>query len=158
LKGLRFGVNAVAFSPDGTRIATVSGAPMPTVKVWDAEKGGPALLDLKGITEGGGTVSFSPDSKRIITGRYDGTATVVNAQTGETVFELKGHVRIQEPARNVVVSSFPCGVVDASFSPDGTRIVTVGGVTSHTDRVGEAIVWDARTGKELLALKGHTDR
>src|SRR6516162_8003031 len=37
-KGNSFGVNAVAFSADGTRIATVSGRLMPTVKVWDAEK------------------------------------------------------------------------------------------------------------------------
>src|SRR5262249_56255323 len=42
LKPHRFGVRAVAFSPDGKRIATVSGGPMPTVKIWDAEKGGPA--------------------------------------------------------------------------------------------------------------------
>ena len=153
LKPHRFGVDAVAFSPDGKRIATVSGDSMPTVKVWDAEKGGPALLDLKGITSGEGTVAFSPDSKRIITGRSDGTATVVDAQTGETVLELKGH------ARSYGGGAFRYfGVLDASFSPDGMRIVTVGGVGAIGGHVGEAIVWDARTGKELLALKGHTAR
>jgi hypothetical protein len=41
-----------------------------------------------------------------------------------------------------------------AFSPDGTRIVTVGG---EYPKVGEAKVWDARTGTSQLELKGHTD-
>src|SRR5262249_15344533 len=45
LKGPRSGVSAVAFSPDGSRIAAVGGGFIPAVWVWDAEKGGPALLD-----------------------------------------------------------------------------------------------------------------
>src|SRR5947207_3849754 len=44
------------------------------------------------------------------------------------------------------------GVLSASFSPDGTRIVTGGGVNG----TGEALVWDARTGTAMLELKGHT--
>jgi tetratricopeptide (TPR) repeat protein len=38
----------------------------------------------------------------------------------------------------------------ASFSPDGTRIVTA-------SQDGTAKVWDAKTGAEALTLKGHTD-
>jgi WD40 repeat protein len=38
----------------------------------------------------------------------------------------------------------------ASFSPDGSRVVTSS--QDHTARV-----WDARTGAELLTLKGHTN-
>ena len=41
-------------------------------------------------------------------------------------------------------------VMSASFSPDGSRIVT-----GSDDRTAK--VWDARTGAELLTLKGHTD-
>src|SRR5262249_51954652 len=44
------------------------------------------------------------------------------------------------------------GDQSASFSPDGTRIVTVGGFRGAHD----AKVWDARTGAELLTLQGHT--
>jgi WD40 repeat protein len=40
------------------------------------------------------------------------------------------------------------GVLSAAFSPDGTRIVT--GSTDQTARV-----WDAASGRELLALRGH---
>ncbi len=42
----------------------------------------------------------------------------------------------------------------ASFSPDGTRIVTGSGMN---EKSGEAKVWDAKTGAVLLTLKGHTD-
>jgi tetratricopeptide (TPR) repeat protein len=40
-------------------------------------------------------------------------------------------------------------VYSASYSPDGTRIVTASGDTT-------AKVWHARTGAEILTLKGHT--
>ena len=43
------------------------------------------------------------------------------------------------------------GVVDsASFSPDGSRIVT-----GSVDKTAK--VWDAKTGAEVLTLKGHTE-
>jgi WD40 repeat protein len=43
-----------------------------------------------------------------------------------------------------------------AFSPDGQRIVTGVGEWDRPDRKpGEAKVWDARTGQELLSLK-HT--
>jgi len=42
----------------------------------------------------------------------------------------------------------------ASFSPDGSRIVTAGGAWNPNIR-GEVKVWDARTGTHLLDLKGH---
>ena len=48
------------------------------------------------------------------------------------------------------------GVLSVAFSPDGTRIVTGG--TIEWSSTGEASVWDARTGAELLELKGHTSR
>ncbi len=40
-------------------------------------------------------------------------------------------------------------VRSASFSPDGSRIVT-----ASVDRTAK--VWDAQTGAEVLTLKGHT--
>jgi WD40 repeat protein len=39
-----------------------------------------------------------------------------------------------------------------SFSPDGKRIVTSGGLRDHTTRI-----WDAESGEELMILHGHSD-
>jgi WD40 repeat protein/serine/threonine protein kinase len=144
-----------AFSPDGKRIVS-SGAYVAralVANVWDAEKGGPPLLDLKKLTGSpGGFVSFSPDGSRILTGASIGaTAQVWDASTGDPVFTLKER---QGPA---VVGfrhrGWAAGEQGVAFSPDGTRIVTAGVQLG----IHEATVWDARTGAELLAMTGHTN-
>jgi WD40 repeat protein len=139
-----FYVKRLAFSPDGTRLLT--GGFDQAVRVWDAQKG-TLLLDAKGMMGGESSVALSPDGKRIVAGRGDGTARVIDAQTGTVLLELKGRPILG----NTVFSSM--GVLTVAFSPDGTRIVTGG---TPGDGTGVASVWDARTGAELLELKGHT--
>jgi WD40 repeat protein len=60
---------------------------------------------------------------------------VWDAQTGAILLTLTGHTS---------------DVFSASFSPDGSRIVT-----ASLDRTAK--VWDARTGAEVLTLKGRTN-
>jgi len=79
-------------------------------------------------------VSFSPDGKRIVSGNYDKTLKVWDAQTGQETLTLKGH---SDPVYSV------------SFSPDGKRIVS--GNHDNTLKVR-----DAQTGPETLTLKGHS--
>ncbi len=67
------------------------------------------IFTLYGHTDGVSGVAFSPDGTRIVTGSYDGTARVWDAQCGMPLLELKGHT---SPVHSV------------AFSPDGTRIVT----------------------------------
>jgi WD40 repeat protein len=142
-------IRGVAFSPDGTRIVIGSGG---QAKVWDAEKGGPPLFALKVRRDVPGCVAFSPDGARIVTGHgWDEKALVWDARTGTYLFSLKG--RLGPKTTQDFVIGLGEGEQSAAFSPDGTRIVTVGGQSG----AHEATVWDARTGEELLVLTGHTN-
>jgi WD40 repeat protein len=91
------------------------------------------LLTLQGHTDAIFSVAFSLDGKRVVTGSYDKTAKVWDAQTGKNILTLKGHTN---PVSSV------------AFSPDGKRVVT--GSYDNT-----AKIWDAVTGREMLTLKGH---
>src|SRR5262249_55755107 len=146
LKGLSGEATSVEFRPDGARIATRAGFwnQAGEVMEWDA-KTGKALLELKGLSHPVNSVAFSPDGARIIVGDRD-KATVMDARTGKTVFELQRHTREGQGHR-----TGGDGVTSASFSPDGTRIVTVGGVGTSA----QATVWEAKTGAALFDLTGH---
>ena len=69
-----------------------------------------------------------------MTGSRDRTAKVWDAKSGAEVLTLKGHTG---------------PVTSASFSPDGSRVVT-----GSDDKTAK--VWDAKSGAEVLTLKGHT--
>jgi WD40 repeat protein len=143
------GSRGLAFSPDGTRIV-IGGLGEATV--WDAVKGGPPLLTLKGGRDRVTCVAFSPDGARIVTGGgMNKEALVWDARTGMSLFSLKGR---PGPETTEQWRMGLEGEQSAAFSPDGTRIVTVGG----QNRAHEATVWDAATGTELLALTGHTNQ
>jgi WD40 repeat protein len=72
-------VLGVAFSPDGTRIATASEDL--TVKLWETETG-QEVCTLRGHTAGVLSVAFSPDGRQIATSSMDCTVKIWDA-TGE---------------------------------------------------------------------------
>src|SRR5206468_32524 len=80
-------VYSVAFSADGTRIASASGDGM--VKVWDAHTG-QQMLYLKGHTNWVHSVAFSADGKRIVSGSYDKTVRVWDAVSGQCLEVIEG--------------------------------------------------------------------
>jgi WD40 repeat protein len=131
LKGHSNIVYSVAFSPDGTRIAT--GSNDHSAKVWDAQTGKP-LLDLKGHAGHIKSLAFSPDGMRLVTGSWDQTAKVWDAHTGAHLLDLKGH---------------DGDIYSVAFSPDGARVLT--GAGDYT-----ATTWDSLTGTPVLELKSHT--
>ena len=63
-------INMVAYSPDGSRLATASDDS--TVKIWDA-KSGQELMTLAGHSGYVTAVVFSPDGEMIITVGEDQT-------------------------------------------------------------------------------------
>jgi WD40 repeat protein len=73
-------IAALAWSPDGKRIAV--GGAAPEVNVYDAESGA-RVSSAKGHTAGIYTVSFSPDSATVAAGGFDGTVRIYDAATGQ---------------------------------------------------------------------------
>jgi WD40 repeat protein len=130
LTGHENAVRSVAFSPDGTRLAT--GSHDNTARLWDVTTGN-ELAVLKGHEREIESVAFSPDGTRLATGSHDNTARLWDVTTGNELAVLKGHW------------SF---VVSVAFSPDGTRLATAS--WDNTARL-----WDVTTGNELAVLKGH---
>ncbi len=88
-------VFGVAFSPDGTRLATATGSRDPAqaadngAKVWDARTG-KLLLTLSGHGREVFDVAFSPDGKRLVTASVDTTAKLWDAGTGKELRTLSG--------------------------------------------------------------------
>jgi WD40 repeat protein/serine/threonine protein kinase len=133
-------VYSVAFSPDGKWIVSAHGDAI--VRLWDADSG-KEKKTLKGHTGLVSSVVFSPNGKRIVTGSHDQTVKVWDAETGEEQVTLPKHTR---------------KVNCVAYSPDGKFIVSGGGNNDPQGKPlpGELKIWDAKTGKEVKTLEGHT--
>ena len=77
LKGHTSAVRSLAFSLDGTRMASASRDQ--TVKVWDM-KTYQEVISLRGHTDTVRAVAFSPDGTQIASASLDGTLRVWDAR------------------------------------------------------------------------------
>jgi WD40 repeat protein len=135
LSGHTDAVNGVAYSPDGTRLASASSDG--SVRVWDVITGREVLPPLRGDEDHIYTVAYSPDGRTLASAGDNRTVRVWDATTGRLIRTLgAGHDRVW--------------VHTMAFSPDGRRLVLGGG--------DELRVWDVATGREvpLSPLKGNT--
>ena len=118
-----------------------------TARVWNADGSGSTVV-LEGHTGPLYSASFSSDGGHIVTVSHDdNTARVWNADGSGSPVVLEGQADI-DPSFNPRFQSLR----SASFSPDGTRVVTASGDAANTARV-----WNADGTGTPVELKGHTE-
>src|SRR5262245_42910497 len=125
-------IGALAFSPDGTLLASASDDF--TTRVWDAATG-KQTAELKGHTSRVLGVAFRPDGARVATASSDGTVRQWDPRTGQEVAPP-----YERHTGEVLV---------AAYSPDGRWIASAG--TDRTVRV-----WRAADRQDAAVLHGHT--
>src|SRR5438105_3997075 len=125
-------VNAVAWSPDGAHIVSVSDDK--TAQVWEAVEGD-HLFTYTGHTDRVNAVAWSPDGKLIVSASSDATVQVWEADAGIYLFTCRGH----SDRVNAV-----------AWSPDGKFIASA----SYDKTVK---VWEATTGHLLYTYRSHSD-
>lgn len=137
-------VRSVAFSPDGTMLAT--GSEDRTVRLWNlADRTAPRLLaqPLTQHTDAVWSVAFSPDNHTLATGSLDGTIRLWD------LTERTSPRPLGQP-----LAGHDEGVATVAFSPDGDTLATGGG--DNTIRL-----WDLtdRAAAQPLGepITGHTD-
>ena len=129
-------VRTVAFSPDGTRVATAShdlstgltDSQLSSIQIWDAATGGrlgPPIWRYRWVS----ALAFSPDGRVLAAGDYGRAVGFWDATTGRPV----GAPLVQ---RGIVFS--------LAYSPDG-KTLAVGTV----DPVAEARLWDLASGQPI---------
>jgi WD40 repeat protein/serine/threonine protein kinase/Leucine-rich repeat (LRR) protein len=161
-------VKSVCFSPDGQRLA--SGSEDKSVKVWNVSSG-EELLAFNGHAGAVSSVCFSPDGKRLASASGDKTVKILDALSGKELLTFKGHtsgagsvwfspdgqrvvsagakVKVWEPHSGKELLTLHSGpITKVCFSPNGQLLATAG----HDQIVR---IWDALSGQELLAFKGH---
>ena len=170
-KGHSDQVNAVAWSPNGQRIA--SGSADKTVQVWNATDGS-HISTYFGYTNSVSSVAWSPNGQQIAAGSADKTVQVWNSTGSGHAFTYKRHsdrvlaVAWSSDGKRIASCSdatvqvwnatdgSPIFIYTGSsavnviaWSPDGQRIASARGSSVQ--------VWNATDGSNVSTYTGHND-
>ena len=138
---VRYGISAIAFSPDGRTIA--SGDQEGRLKLWDVETRND-VATIKGHTDEVSAVVFSPDGTMFASGSGDDTVKLWDVEAKETVAaRFKRFVTRRESATLRGIMGY---VESVTFSPDGTILAT-----GSPEGVN---LWDVETKRNIAVLRG----
>lgn len=144
-------IRAVAWSPDGQNIASVSDDT--TARVWNADTGRRIFTYLNHDSEVF-AVAWSPDGQHIASGGWDHTVQVWDA-----VHNARGVASMLRWLKSLasfvgiggfIYRSHTGQVYAVAWSPDGQDIASAG--NDHTVQV-----WQALTGRNITTYGGHTN-
>jgi WD40 repeat protein len=126
-------LSAIAFEPDGKRLAVGGERPAPVLV--DVASGKVTRRMTGGHDGGFQWVAFDPSGQRLLTGGHDGRAIVWEVETGRPLLALRhpgNHFNDTDTA--------------AAWSPDGTMVATAYGA-------GLVALWRIPDGKQLATFK-----
>ena len=122
LTGHTAGVNAVAYSPDGSLLASGAASVNNSIRLWDSQTG-EHLRTLEGRLNGVHSLAFSPDGKTLASGG-DNSIRLWDPQTGDLKRTLNCGAQCSE---------------SLAFSPDGETLAV--GIADGIQ------LWNAATGE-----------
>jgi WD40 repeat protein len=139
---------SIALSPDGKKV--VSGSDDGAVRLWDIDTC-KVIAKWTGHTNIVVSVCWSRDGLRVLSGSNDGTVRQ---------WDVEGETR-DVKSRETIFASIKTGhewVWAVVYSPDMSLIATAGWDLSGTGESTESSIriWDAKTGKLVATLRGHT--
>jgi WD40 repeat protein len=131
-----FRVLSLAFSPDGSQLATGGGEPSRSGEliIWDVatKKLVRKIEDAHSDTVFG--IEFSRDGKSIVSGAADKFVKIHEVATGKHVRSFEGHTH---------------HVMDVSWQADGSSLVSAGADNAIK-------VWNVATGEQIRTIAGYT--
>ena len=148
IRGLRTGhlngINALAFSPDGSTLASASTDG--TIRFWNIKTGDALAPHITGHTEWVKGVAFSKDSSTLASVAFNGAINFWDVKTSQrTDRQIAGH-------RDWLAT--------LAFSLDGTKLASVGAESNMVVGFGRVVkpdslirLTDVSTGREVAILK-----